>query len=111
MRHPELVSGSHQIGPMGEMLNRFQHDSLFQFSKNVRDKFLDLTMLESMPRPGLRPEEGAPAGQLFFRRVGVPADRTWQAGRLPYDKIQNPISTIFCRCRCAKRLFRISVTV
>jgi len=24
-----VVSGSHQIGPMGEMLNRVQHDSLF----------------------------------------------------------------------------------
>ena len=84
MRHPELVSGSHQIGPMGEMLNRLQHDSLFQFSKNVRDKFSDLTMLEPMPRPGLRPEEVAPSGQCLLRRVGVPADLKRQASRLPY---------------------------
>jgi len=39
-----------------------------------------------MPRPGLRPEEVAPSGQQFFlRRVGVPADRKWQASRLPAE--------------------------
>ena len=46
-----IVSGSHQIGPMGEILNRLQQDSLFQFSKNVRDKFSDLAMLETNTTP------------------------------------------------------------
>ena len=32
--------------------------------ENVRDKFSDLTVLESTPRPGLRPEEVAPSEQF-----------------------------------------------
>ena len=41
-------------------------------------------MLESTPRPGLRPEEVAPSGQCLFRRVGVLADQIGRRGRLPY---------------------------
>ncbi len=40
---------------------------------NVRDKFSDLNVQESIRPPGLCPAELAPSGQLL-RRVGDPAD-------------------------------------
>jgi hypothetical protein len=64
------------MGPMGEMLNRLQQDSLFQFSKNVRDKFSDLTMLDSNPdhkdhfhHSGV-PSGHGPMGHSFERTKG-----------------------------------------
>ena len=39
--------------------------------ENVRDKFSDFNVLESMPRPGLRPEEVAPSGQPYPELVAA----------------------------------------
>lgn len=45
-----------------------------------------------MPLPGLRPEEGAPSGQQFHRRVGHRADQFGRHSGLPYNP--NPLAPI-----------------
>jgi hypothetical protein len=41
--HPEFISGSHQIGPKGEMLHLLRHDSLLGSSESVKDTFSDFS--------------------------------------------------------------------
>ncbi len=92
---PDPDPGSHPEGKMdtgGEMLNRFQHDSLLGSSENVRDKFSDFlckrlkTAMMKLRRGG-RPVALPPFTGSRFIKLG------W-ARKIPRQKVLDKLGTL-----------------